>query len=119
MDNLMGILNRREFTSKNTHHPEKEAHVSLTIKGIEAAKPKYNALSGKYVQTKLSDGDGLFLVVTENSKAWRARYFHMGKSRRFPLGNAQWLGQITFEKLHLLCKDLQVNPFHEMSVGVF
>ena len=58
----------------------------LTLKGIEAAKPQYNALSGKDVQTKLSDGDGLFLIVTENSKAWRARYFYMGKEQTLSLG---------------------------------
>ena len=65
--------------------------MSLTIKGIEAAKPQYNALSGKDVQTKLSDGDGLFLIVTENSKARRRDISTWVKSRRFPLGNTQWL----------------------------
>lgn len=49
--------------------------MSLTINGIEAVKAKYNALSGKYAQVRFSDGDGAFLIVTEKTKSWRARYF--------------------------------------------
>ena len=41
----------------------------LAIKGIEAAKAKYNALSGKYAQAKFSDGDGAFLIATEKTKS--------------------------------------------------
>ena len=44
--------------------------MSLAIKGIEAVKAKYNALSGKYVQAKFSDGDGPFFIVTEKTKSW-------------------------------------------------
>ncbi len=84
--NLMGILNRREFTQKITHAHGGEVKMPLTIKGIEAAKAKYNAISGKYVQTKLSDGDGLFLIITEKTKSWRARYFYMGKEQTLSLG---------------------------------
>ena len=52
--------------------------MALTIKGIEAAKPKIDRTSGKARLVRLSDGNGLFLEVTETSKRWRARYFFAG-----------------------------------------
>jgi len=89
--------------------------MSLTIKGIEAAKPQYNSLSGKYVQTKLSDGDGLFLIVTENSKAWRARYFYMGKEQTLFLGKYPVVSlKEAREKNFLLRQELEHFNFHSI-----
>ena len=61
--------------------------MALTIKGIEAAKPKTNSKTGKQNPVKLSDGNGLMLFVTSQNKIWRARYFYMGKEQNLTLGN--------------------------------
>ena len=60
--------------------------MALTIKGIEAAKPKTNSKTGKQSPVKLSDGNGLMLFVTSQNKIWRARYFYMGKEQNLTLG---------------------------------
>ena len=60
--------------------------MALTIKGIEAAKPKFDKASGKYKLVRLADGNGLFLEVTEKSKRWRVRYFFKGKEQMLSLG---------------------------------
>ena len=60
--------------------------MALTIKGIEAAKPKFDKASGKYKLVRLADGSGLFLEVTEKSKRWRTRYFFEGKEQMLSLG---------------------------------
>lgn len=60
--------------------------MALTIKGIEAAKPKFAKASGKYKLVRLADGSGLFLEVTEKSKRWRTRYFFEGKEQMLSLG---------------------------------
>ena len=61
--------------------------MALTIKGIEAAKPKTNSKTGKQNPVKLPDGNGLMLFVTSQNKIWRARYFYMGKEQNLTLGN--------------------------------
>ena len=48
--------------------PDGGGAMALTIKGIEAAKPKLDKASGKYKLVCLADGNGLFLEVTEKSK---------------------------------------------------
>lgn len=114
--NLMGILNRREFTQKITHAHGGEVKMPLTIKGIEAAKAKYNAICGKYVQTKLSDGDGLFLIITEKTKSWRARYFYMGKEQTLSLGKYPLVSlKDAREKNFMLRQELDkgINPAEE------
>ena len=60
--------------------------MTLTIKGIEAAKPKTDSKTGKQTPVKLSDGNGLMLFVTSQNKIWRARYFYMGKEQNLTLG---------------------------------
>ena len=60
--------------------------MALTIKGIEAAKPKVSKTTGKAKLVRLSDGNGLFLEVTKTSKRWRARYFFEGKEQMLSLG---------------------------------
>ncbi|HEY7248516.1 MAG TPA: Arm DNA-binding domain-containing protein [Xanthobacteraceae bacterium] len=44
----------------------------LTVFEIEATEASEKAY-------KLSDGDGLFLLVKGESKLWRFRYHHLGK----------------------------------------
>ena len=88
----------------------------LTIKGIEAAKDKYIAICGKYVQTKLSDGDGLFLIITEKTKSWRARYFYMGKEQTLSLGKYPLVSlKDAREKNFMLRQELDkgINPAEE------
>ena len=54
--------------------------MSLTDLKIKSAKP-YNK------QYKLSDGDGLFLLVHSNgSKYWRFRYYFNGKEKLMSIG---------------------------------
>lgn len=60
--------------------------MSLTTKGIEAAKPKTDKKTGKHIPVKMSDGNGLMLFVTSQNKIWRARYFYMGKEQNLTLG---------------------------------
>lgn len=60
--------------------------MALTIKGIEAAKPKFDKTTGKYKPVRLSDGNGLFIEVTDRSKHWRVRYFFEGKEQMLSLG---------------------------------
>lgn len=60
--------------------------MALTIKGIEAAKPKINKATGKAKLVRLSDGNGLFLEVTDTSKRWRVRYHFEGKEQMLSLG---------------------------------
>ena len=66
--------------------------MALTIKGIEAAKPRIDRASGKARLVRLSDGNGLFLEVTETSKRWRARYFFEGKEQMLSLGKYPVVG---------------------------
>ncbi len=58
--------------------------MALTIKGIEAAKLKLDKKNGKLKIVRLSDGNGLYLEVTETSKRWRARYAFEGKEQKVP-----------------------------------
>ena len=44
--------------------------MALSAKGIEAAKLKISKTTGKAKLVRLSDGNGLFLEVTETSKCW-------------------------------------------------
>ncbi len=60
--------------------------MSLTIKGIEAAKVTIDKKTGKSKNVRLADGNGLFLEVTATSKRWRARYFFEGKEQMLSLG---------------------------------
>ena len=60
--------------------------MALTIKGIEAARPKGNKKTGKQIPVKLPDGNGLTLFVTSQNKIWRALYFYMGKEQNLTLG---------------------------------
>lgn len=60
--------------------------MALTIKGIEAARPKSSKTTGKAKLVRLSDGNGLFLEVTETSKRWRVRYHFEGKEQMLSLG---------------------------------
>ena len=66
--------------------------MALTIKGIEAAKPRLDKKSGKLKTVRLSDGNGLYLEVTETSKRWRARYAFEGKEQMLSLGKYPVVG---------------------------
>lgn len=66
--------------------------MALTTKGIEATKPKIDKASGKAKLVRLSDGNGLFLEVTETSKRWRARYTFGGKEQMLSLGKFPVVG---------------------------
>ena len=55
--------------------------MALTIKGIEAAKPKIDKATGKAKLVRLADGNGWCLEVAETSKRWRARYIFGGKEQ--------------------------------------
>lgn len=54
--------------------------MALTIKGIEAAKPRPDKKNGKLRTVRLADGNGLYLEVTETSKRWRPRYAFEGRN---------------------------------------
>ena len=87
--------------------------MALTIKGIEAAKPKMDKASGKAKPVRFADGDGLFLEVTETSKRWRARYFFEGKEQMLSLGKFPVVGlKEAREKNFLLRQQLDrgINP---------
>lgn len=87
--------------------------MALTIKGIEAAKPKTDKATGKVKPVRLSDGGGLFLEVTEKSKHWRARYFFEGKEQMLSLGKFPVVGlKEAREKNFLLRQQLDqgINP---------
>ena len=66
--------------------------MALTIKGIEAAKPRIDRASSKARPVRLPDGNGLFLEVTDTSKRWRARYFFAGKEQMLSLGKYPVVG---------------------------
>ncbi len=90
--------------------------MSLTIKGIDAAKPKVSKSTGKPSQTKLADGDGLFLVVTETGKHWRARYFYSGKEQTLSLGKYPVVGLKEAREKNFLLRqmlDKGQNPAEE------
>lgn len=53
--------------------------MALTLFSIQNAKPREKPY-------KLSDGDGLHLLVTENGKQWRFRYRFAGKENMLALG---------------------------------
>lgn len=87
--------------------------MALTIKGIEAAKPKIDKDTGKAKAVRLADGDGLFLEVTKTSKRWRARYFFEGKEQMLSLGKFPVVGlKEAREKNFLLRQQLDrgINP---------
>ncbi len=87
--------------------------MALTIKGIEAAKPKADKAKGKAKSVRLSDGGGLFLKVTEKSKHWRTRYFFEGKEQMLFLGKFPVVGlKEAGEKNSLLRRRLDqgINP---------
>ena len=67
--------------------------MALTIKGIEAARPKGNKKTGKQIPVKLPDGNGLTLFVTSQNKIWRALYFYMGKEQNLTLGKYPLTGE--------------------------
>lgn len=87
--------------------------MSLTIKGIETAKPKTDKATGSVKAVRLADGDGLFLEVTATSKRWRARYFFEGKEQMLSLGKYPVVGlKEARDKNFLLRQQLDqgVNP---------
>lgn len=90
--------------------------MALTIKGIEAAKPKISKTTGKTKLVRLSDGNGLFLEVTETSKRWRARYHFEGKEQMLSLGVYPVVGlKDARDKNFLLRQQIAqgVNPANE------
>lgn len=87
--------------------------MSLTIKGIEAAKPRVDKATGGVKLVRLADGDGLFLEVTATSKRWRARYFFEGKEQMLSLGKYPVVGlKEARDKNFLLRQQLDqgINP---------
>ena len=87
--------------------------MSLTIKGIETAKSRFNEATGKHKETKLADGNGLFLVVSEHSKRWVARYLYKGREQTLALGKFPIVGlKEARDKNFLLRKELDkgINP---------
>ena len=87
--------------------------MALTIKGIEAAKPRLDKKSGKLKTVRLSDGNGLYLEVTETSKRWRARYAFEGKEQMLSLGKYPVVGlKEAREKNFLLRQQIAqgINP---------
>lgn len=89
--------------------------MALTIKAIEAAKPDGK---GRYSEVKISDGEGLYLVVSEVSKKWRARYYWAGKQQTLSLGKypAVSLSEAR-DKNRALRKDLEngINPIEKKN----
>lgn len=77
--------------------------MALTIKGIEAAKPKLDKKSGKLKTVRLSDGNDLYLEVTETSKCWRARYAFEGKEQMLSLGKYPVVGLKEARKKTFCC----------------
>ncbi|MEM9303208.1 MAG: integrase arm-type DNA-binding domain-containing protein [Pseudomonadota bacterium] len=58
----------------------------LTDKEVKAAKPEKND-AGRIVETRKSDGRGLYLIIQPNgTKSWVYRYTCAGKRRRMGLG---------------------------------
>lgn len=52
----------------------------LNARQIETAKPKVN-------EYKLTDGDGLYLLVRPNgAKHWRLKYRFLGKEKKLSIG---------------------------------
>ena len=87
--------------------------MALTNKGIEAAKSRYDEATGKHKETKLADGNGLFLVVSATSKRWVARYVYKGLEQSLALGKFPIVSlKEAREKNFLLRKDLDkgINP---------
>ena len=87
--------------------------MSLTIKAIEAARCSVDKVTGKTKKTKIADGDGLFLVITENSKRWQSRYTFKGVEQTLALGKYPIVSlKEAREKNFLLRKELDkgINP---------
>lgn len=87
--------------------------MALTIKGIEAAKPRPDKKNGKLKTVRLADGNGLYLEVTETSKRWRARYAFEGKEQMLSLGKYPVVGlKEAREKNFLLRQQISqgINP---------
>ena len=87
--------------------------MALTIKGIEAAKPRLDKKNGKLKTVRLSDGNGLYPEVTETSKRWRARYVFEGKEQMLSLGKYPVVGlKEAREKNFLLRQQIAqgINP---------
>ncbi len=87
--------------------------MSLTIKAIETAKSKIDEATGESKGTKLADGNGLFLVVSEKSKRWVARYLYKGREQTLALGKFPIVSlKEAREKNFLLRKELDkgINP---------
>lgn len=62
----------------------------LTVKAVEAAKPKRDKKTNELIRTEIPDGliGGLYLVVQPDSgaKSWAYRYRFGGKTRKLTLG---------------------------------
>ena len=59
--------------------PRRRTRTALTLFAVQSAKPKEKPY-------KLSDGGGLHLLVTRESKRWRFRYRFGGKENMLSLG---------------------------------
>lgn len=87
--------------------------MALTIKGIEAAKPKIDKATGKVKLVRLAGGNGLFLEVAETSKRWRARYIFNGKEQMLSLGKYPVVGLKEARDKNFLLRqqiDQGINP---------
>ena len=87
--------------------------MALTVKGIEAAKPKIDKASGKVKLVRLSDDNGLFLEVDGTSKRWRARYVFGGKEQMLSLGKYPVVGLKEARDKNFLLRqqaDQGINP---------
>ena len=90
--------------------------MSLTVKGIEAAQPKFDKTTGKCKPYRLPDNDGLFLFVTHKSKIWRTRYFYLGKEQTTILGKYPLMGLKEAREANFLLRqnlDKGLNPAKE------